>query len=262
MLGLGANITSASALEQSLALPNDLGDMVHYFKHKTGITNDSGVSAWVDQIGTANLAQSDDDRRPAYDASTGAVDFSNIQISDISDRLEFASDQVLPAAFTIFFVADLKAYGSGDGQYHGFSHSTAASNINFYDATSSLSDTFFQMSLKEGSDTDSGVNSATNPDLLHNVKSLVVVTVTDIDGGTIKCYFGGNDANASSINEAHSSTLGGDNAFGILRIGHNAASPTRQLGGELFEWGTYSKALSAEEVENLFAGIKARGLIG
>ena len=261
MLGLGNSISGGSALE-SVALPTDLGDMVHYFKHKAGITNDSGVSAWVDQIGTANLAQSTSARRPGYDASTGAIDFTNIESSSNSDRLEFASDQVLPAAFTIFFVADLKAYGSGDGQYHGFSHSTAASNINFYDATSTLSNTFFQMSLKEGSDTDSSVNSATNPDPLHNVKSLVVVTVTDIDGGTIKCYFGGNDTNESSINEAHSSTLGGDNAFGILRIGHNAATPVRQLGGELFEWGTYSKALSAEEVGTLFSGINSRGLIG
>ena len=262
MLGLGANITSASALEQSLALPNDLGDMVHYFKHKTGITNDSGVSAWVDQIGTASLEQSSSARRPGYDASTGAIDFTNIESSSNSDRLKFASSQVLPAAFTIFFVADLKGYTSGTGSYHGFSSSDAGSSMNFFDTTANLANTFFQMTFSDGSDTDSAVSAATNPDPLHNVKSLVVVTVTDIDGGTIKCYFGGNDANASSINEAHSSTLGGDNAFGILRIGHNAASPTRQLGGELFEWGTYSKALSAVEVGTLFSGINARGLIG
>ena len=261
MLGLGNGIPSGSLIEQA-ALPTDLGDMVHYFKHKTGITNDSGVSAWVDQIGTASLEQSSSARRPGYDASTGAIDFTNIESSSNSDRLKFASSQVLPAAFTIFFVADLKGYTSGTGSYHGFSSSDAGSSMNFFDTTANLANTFFQMTFSDGSDTDSAVSAATNPDPLHNVKSLVVVTVTDIDGGTVKCYFGGNDTNASSINEAHSSTLPNDNGFGITSIGHNAATPVRQLGGELFEWGTYSKALSAVEVGTLFSGINARGLIG
>jgi len=262
MLGLGNGITSAPALE-SVALPTDLGDMLHYFKHKTGITNSGGVGVWLDLIGTAKLVQQAAGRRPGYDASTGAIDFTNIESSSNSDRLEFANTQVFPAAFTIFFVADLKGYTSGTGVYHGFSSSDAASSMNFYDTTADLSNTFFQMGLKEdGSGTASTVSAATNPDPLHNAKSLVVVTVTDIDGGTVKCYFGGNDTNASSINEAHSSTLGGDNAFGIKSIGHNAATPVRQLGAELFEWGSYSKALSAEEVGTLFSGIKSRGLIG
>tara|TARA_R110000796_G_scaffold71621_1_gene162534 strand:+ start:446 stop:1231 length:786 start_codon:yes stop_codon:yes gene_type:complete len=261
MLGLGNGITSAPALE-SVALPTDLGDMVHYFKHKTGITNSSGVAVWLDQIATAKLAQSAAGRRPDYDASTGAIDFTNIESSSNSDRLEFASTQVFPAAFTIFFVAKLKGYTSGTGSYHGFSSSDAGSSMNFFDTTANLANTFFQMTFSDGSDTDSAVSAATNPDPLHDVKSLVVITVTDIDGGTIKCYFGGNDTNASSINEAHSSTLPNDNGFGITSIGHNAATPVRQLGAELFEWGSYSKALSAEEVGTLFSGINSRGLIG
>ena len=264
MLGLGNGIPSGSLIEQAV-LPTDLGDMVHYFKHKTGITIENGVSAWADQIGTANLAQTDDARKPAYNATTGALNFAEAETSANSNRLVFASKQSFTGAFSLFFAVKLDGGTSDDfDATHGFTSGSTngdTSKLNFYDATATLANTFWQMDFKSGSGSASAVSLATNPDPLHSTKSLVVVTVSDTDGGTAKVYFGGNDSDANTINLAQSATLGGDKDFGIILVGHNDESPVRQMNSQLFEWGAYSKELSLSQVQTLFAGIKARGLI-
>ena len=269
-LGLGFGVQKSSYIG-GIVLPTSLGDMVHFFQHQTGVTTDGSIiSGWEDQIGTANLSQSSSARQAPYDSSTGAIDFANSETSSQSNRLEFASVQAFTGAFSLFFVAKLEAFpGPQVRAFHGFSSggtlTASDSTLNFYDNTGDLSSTTWQMVFagSAAGSTSSSVSQATNPDPIHDVKTLVVVTVSDTDGGTAKVYFGGNDPdNLSSINLTGSATLSGDKNFDIKIIGHQVGSPTRQLGGDLFEWGTYSKELSSSEVDQLFDIMKNRNLIG
>tara|TARA_R100001440_G_scaffold14342_2_gene24399 strand:+ start:87 stop:896 length:810 start_codon:yes stop_codon:yes gene_type:complete len=267
-LGLGQSL-SQTVTPSGVVLPDSLGDMKHFFQHETGITTSSDrVTNWEDQIGTANLVQTTVNRQPLYDSTTGGINFTVAETSANSNRLEFSSLQSFTGAFSLYFLVELEDFTSGTLIFHGFTAggtlSSTDSTINFFDNTSTLSNTFFQMVLSGAASgsSSSSISVATNPDPLHDTKSLVVITCSDTDGGTVKAYFGGNDTNSDSINEASSSSLSGDKAFDIKIIGHHSGSPQRQMGAKLFEWGSYEKELSSSQVTELFNIMNNRELIG
>lgn len=263
MLGLGANITSSGSLVETL--PSEIGSLLYWFRHKTGITTDGSIiSGWENQgsIGE-NLSQSSSGRQAPYNSSTGAIDFTSVEVSNSSNRLEFSSIQTMPQSFTLFFVADFQPTGSGEStDYHGFSASTDGSNLNLYDNTSDMSATYWQMTLAAGIGSNSIINEQTNPDPLTNVKTLTVISCEDSDGGEISIFFGGNDDSATSIKGSGLVSLSGENQFSIEYIGHNASTPVRQLGGDLYEWGVYNGNLSFTQIQQLFSSMQSRGLIG
>ena len=263
MLGLGANITSNGSLAETL--PSEIGSLLYWFRHKTGITTDGSIiSGWENQgsIGE-NLSQSSSGRQAPYNSSTGAIDFTSVEVSNSSNRLEFSSIQTMPQSFTLFFVADFQPTGSGEStDYHGFSASTDGSNLNLYDNTSDMSATYWQMTLAAGIGSNSIINEQTNPDPLTNVKTLTVISCEDSDGGEISIFFGGNDDSATSIKGSGLVSLSGENQFSIEYIGHNASTPVRQLGGDLYEWGVYNGNLSSAQIQQLFSSMQSRGLIG
>ncbi len=125
-----------------------------------------------------------------------------------------------------------------------------------------MSATYWQMTLAAGIGSNSIINEQTNPDPLTNVKTLTVISCEDSDGGEISISFGGNDDSATSISGARLVSLSGENQFSIEYIGHNAATPVRQLGGDLYEWGVYNGNLSSAQIQQLFSSMQSRGLIG
>ena len=191
-LGLGNSVSSSATLNQSVVLPTSLGDMVHFFQHQTGVTTDGSIiSGWEDQIGTANLSQSTSARQAPYDSSTGAIDFANSESSADSNRLEFASVQAFTGAFSLFLVAKLEVFpGPQVRAFHGFSAggtlSASDSSINFYDNTGDLSNTAWQMVFagSAAGSTSSSISQLTDPDPIHEVKSLIVITVSDTNSET------------------------------------------------------------------------------
>jgi hypothetical protein len=263
MLGLGANITSSGSLAETL--PSEIGTLLYWFRHKTGVTTDGSIiSGWEDQGSRGeNLSQSSSGRQAPYNSSTGAIDFTSVESSGASNRLEFSSIQTMPQSFTLFFVADFQPTGLGEStDYHGFSASTDGSNLNLYDNTSDMSATYWQMTLAAGPGNNSTINQQTNPDPLTNVKTLTVISCEDADGGEISISFGGSDDSATAITGAGIVSLNGENQFSIEHVGHNAATPVRQLGGDLYEWGVYNGNLSTAQIQQLFSSMQSRGLIG
>jgi len=263
MLGLGANITSNGSLAETL--PSEIGSLLHWFRHKTGITTDGSIiSGWQDQGSRGeNLSQSSSGRQAPYNSSTGAIDFTSVEDSNASNRLEFSSIQTMPQSFTLFFVADFQPTGSGETtDFHGFSSSTDGSSVNLYDNTSDMSATYWQMVFAAGSGSNSTINQQTSPDPLTNVKTLTVISCEDSDGGEIEIHFGGSDNSATSIAGASIVSLNGENLFSIEHVGHNVGSPVRQLGGDLYEWGVYNGSLSSAQIQQLFSSMQSRGLIG
>lgn len=263
MLGLGANITSSGSLAETL--PSEIGTLLYWFRHKTGVTTDGSIiSGWEDQGSRGeNLSQSSSGRQAPYNSSTGAIDFTSVESSGASNRLEFSSIQTIPQSFTLFFVADFQPTGSGETtDYHGFSASADGSTLNLYDNTSDMSATYWQMTLAAGPGNNSTINQQTNPDPLTNVKTLTVISCEDSDGGEISISFGGSDDSATAITGAGIVSLNGENQFSIEHVGHNAGSPVRQLGGDLYEWGVYNGNLSTAQIQQLFSSMQSRGLIG
>ena len=99
------------SLKQSLSLnsirplggwqPSDEGaNLIAWYKNKTGIIlNGSDVSKWLDSSSNANdMLQGTASEQPAYNASTGALDFD----ASATQSLQTASDDILLAnTFTI-----------------------------------------------------------------------------------------------------------------------------------------------------------------
>ena len=126
-------------LSQSLSLsaikggwsPTDETSVVAWYKNKTGITlNGTDVSDWEDSANSYDMAQSDTDEQPAYNASTGALTFD----SSDDQSLQTSSQISLAGAFTI----GIRLYPTGDFDGTFIGDNTSNNHLLKYTSTSNI----------------------------------------------------------------------------------------------------------------------------
>jgi len=99
-LSLGLGITSSSNILEDLSFRADPAThpkIKAFYRFKSlGVSDIGAVTAWDDQTGNFALEQADNDEKPSYTASTGAVNFHGGD-----DNLESATSFSLPSSFII-----------------------------------------------------------------------------------------------------------------------------------------------------------------
>jgi len=125
-LGLSSIRVSGSAWS-----PTDESSVVAWYKNKTGITlNGTDVSDWEDSANSYDMAQSDTDEQPAYNASTGALTFD----SSDDQSLQTSSQISLAGAFTI----GIRLYPTGDFDGTFIGDNTSNNHLLKYTSTSNI----------------------------------------------------------------------------------------------------------------------------
>ena len=168
MLGLGLGINYDQGIGSEAFTPASINGLTNWYKHKTGITDDSGVSEWLDQSGNGNdLTQTVSGNRPPYNSITGAVEFK----AD-GDSLKLDTDTSL-GAFTFFMVVELDTDPNPSGTYHGLWQGTFTNRMHLWGLTGNL---FFDLNASDGVNSDGvGIGAITN-DPADNDKFVLIVT--------------------------------------------------------------------------------------
>jgi len=97
-------------------LPTDEGSVVAWYQNGEGITlepSTTNVKTWADSANSYDMAQTDTDEQPAYNASTGALTFDSSGVENLqtSSQISLAGDFTIgirlnPTSFLKTFLAD------------------------------------------------------------------------------------------------------------------------------------------------------------
>ena len=242
MLSLGHKLSLATAKSSAGGFtPASISGLTNWYKHKTGITDSSGVSEWLDQSGSGNdLTQTVSGNRPPYNSSTGAVEFK----AD-GDTLKLDTDTSL-GAFTFFMVVELDTDPTS-ATYHGLWQGTFTNRMHLWGLTGNL---FFDLNASDGVNTDGvGIGAITN-DPADNDKFVLMVTKSAASGATVKVYID----NAESFSDTDLD----ENIPVVLRnLGYTQVTD-RFMNGNAYELGFYDSELSSSDRTDLYNDLVTR----
>lgn len=243
MLGLGLKLSLSTAKSSAGGFtPASISGLTNWYQLKTGITDDSGVSEWLDQSGNGNdLTQTVSGNRPPYNSITGAVEFK----AD-GDTLKLDTDTSL-GAFTFFMVVELDTDTNPSGTYHGLWQGTFTNRMHLWGLTGNL---FFDLNASDGVNTDGvGISAITN-DPADNDKFVLMVTKSAASGATVKVYID----NAESFSD----TDFDENIPVALRNFGYTQITSRFMNGNAYELGFYDSELSSSDRTDLYNDLVTR----
>jgi len=230
MLGLGNSIVS-SAISAAFDI-NSISSLISWYKNKTGVTEDSGVSAWADQSSSGNnLSQTTANLRPTYTSSTGAVGY----VGSGGDHLVMDS-QISLGALTAIFVMDMNIGAGSD--FYGIAQGDDAGNfIQLYGSTGAI-----HGYINGDDDTTNDGTGATglNPDAVDGVKFIFTVTKSAAVSATVKFYH----------NTTHSATdtdFDANVPVALNFIGYEE-TPGRTHNGNIYEIAFFNAELSSDDL--------------
>jgi hypothetical protein len=241
MLGLGNSIAGVAALDAAFDI-NSISSLVSWYKNKTGVTEDSGVSAWVDQSASGNdLSQSTSGLRPTYTSSTGAVGY----VGTGGDYLAMDS-QISLGALTAIYVLDMNISGSSD--FFGIAQGGDAGNyIQLYGTTGSI-----YGYLQGDDDTTSDGTGATglDPDAEDGVKFIFTITKSAASSATVKFYH-------NTTLSATDTDFDANVPVALDYIGY-AQNPGRTHNGNIYEIAFFNAALSSDDLTSVLTDMADR----
>jgi len=231
MLGLGNSIACGGALDAAFDI-NSISSLINWYKNKTGITEDSGVSAWADQSSSGNdLSQGNSTYRPTYTSATGAVGY----VGSGGDHLIMDSEISL-GALTAIYVLDMNIGGSSD--FFGIAQGDDAGNyIQLYGVTG---DIYGYITGDNGTTSDGTGATGLNPDAENGVKFIYTITKSAASSATVKFYH-------NTTLSATDTDFDANVPVALKFIGYEE-TPGRTHNGNIYEIAFFNAELSSDDL--------------
>lgn len=248
-LGLGLQSENKASSEAAFSL-TDIAGLQLWAKNKTGVTTGATLT-WADQSGNGNdLTQSVANAQPAYDVSTGSLDFTG---SNNVAPIYMVQDSALSlGAFTAFYVIDLVIPPPPVNIFFGLA-TLDADPVNNYIQFFGNSSAMYGY-VKGGASAGDQVNALPLSNQPTNATKFVFTLRKDAASSATVSFKNNYNTMGSSTNFSSTATVDLD-FLGFKQSGG------RSLPGRCYEVAYYDESLSDSDVDAVIGDLITRNSI-
>lgn len=248
-LGLGIQYDNKVSSEAAFSL-TDIAGLQLWAKNKTGVTTGATLT-WADQSGNGNdLTQSVANAQPAYDVSTGSLDFTG---SNNVAPIYMVQDSALSlGAFTAFYVIDLVIPPPPVNIFFGLA-TLDADPVNNYIQFFGNSSAMYGY-VKGGASAGDQVNALPLSNQPTNTTKFVFTLRKDAASSATVSFKNNYNTMGSSTNFSSTATVDLD-FLGFKQSGG------RSLPGRCYEVAYYDESLSDSDVDAVIGDLITRNSI-